>query len=290
MVYRTNVKSWCDAASKILKQKDKLRDDENVFIEIYYGVSKKSISYDDIQSLLDKLKKIVDHVVDLDLRNHGKTFLTYSKQLYKPENIVEFRKILNENGWMPVDPEEQERIRREKEARIRAEREAQEREIRRLREERRRKWRKTRNNIFRCIAICFIIFGLVKGIPIYRYRHTEYKALIVDAETHIANNRYDDAIKALRNARDRKSSAKKIDAINERIAEVQSMKNSKILQLNHEIKTILNTFKTASFKYGRPENDFKKTQEKINQLKSLSNSADCDKYQAELDYIRKRKI
>lgn len=138
------------------------------------------------------------------------------------------------------------------------------------------------------------ILGIYKGISAtissYCYHHTEYKALLVDAETHIANNRYDDAIKALRSARDRKSSAKKINAINERITEVQSMKNSMILQLNQEIKTILNTFKTTSFKYGRPENDFKKTQEKINRLKSLSNSADCDKYQAELDYIRKRKI
>lgn len=290
MLGNNDVRLWHEAALVILRNLNREGINVDAFKNIYYGVS-RNISYGKIQTLLHEFNIEVKEISgDNSLKEQAREFGALSELLYEPENIAEFRKILNENGWMPVDPEEQERIRREKEARIRAEREAQEREIRRLREERRRKWRKTRNNIFRCIAICFIIFGLVKGIPIYRYRHTEYKALIVDAETHIANNRYDDAIKALRNARDRKSSAKKIDAINERIAEVQSMKDSKILQLNHEIKTILNTFKTTSFKYGRPENDFKKTQEKINQLKSLSNSADCDKYQAELDYIRKRKI
>ncbi len=290
MLGNNDVRLWHEAALVILRNLNREGINADAFKNIYYGVS-RNISYGKIQTLLHEFNIEVKEISgDNSLKEQAREFGALSELLYEPENIVEFRKILSENDWMPVDPEEQERIRREKEARIRAERDAQEREIRRLREERRRKWRKTRNNIFRCIAICFIIFGLVKGIPIYRYRHTEYKALIVDAETHIANNRYDDAIKALRNARDRKSSAKKIDAINERIAEVQRMKDSKILQLNHEIKTILNTFKTTSFKYGRPENDFKKTQEKINQLKSLSNSADCDKYQAELDYIRKRKI
>ena len=142
--------------------------------------------------------------------------------------------------------------------------------------------------------IILVVFGLYKGVYAtvlsYRYHHTEYKALISEAESCVKQNKYDDAVKALREARNRKSSKKKIKAINERIDEVQNMKKAKIEQLKQEIKNILNTFKTASFKYGRPENDFKTTQEKINILKSLSNDADCIRYQNDLDNIRKRKI
>lgn len=145
-----------------------------------------------------------------------------------------------------------------------------------------------------CTVLILVVFGLYKGVSAtvlsYRYHHTEYKALISDAESYIEQYKYDDAVKALSEARSRKSSKKKINAINGRIEEVQNMKKEKITQFKQEIATILNTFNTTSFKYGRPENDFNTTQEKIDLLRSLSNDSDCIKFQKDLDNIRKRRI
>lgn len=153
------------------------------------------------------------------------------------------------------------------------------------------------NIIMWAVVITFfllVVFGIYKGVSAivstYRYHHTEYKVLMSEAESYVMQNKYDDAVNALREARNRKSRKKKIRAINERIEEVQNMKSDAIEQLKQEITTILNTFKTASFKYGRPENDFKTTQEKIDLLKSMSDDADCKKFQEDLDNIRKRKI
>lgn len=296
-----DVREWSEQGLEILASKEKLDSKINKkyyskdFEYVYYAISKSSVDFNAITQSLTALNQRATGLSSSDhLKEVVRQFIASSKEFYKPTNIDEFRRLLRSNGLMPVDPEEKrrrareeaERIRREREARQRAEQEARERERRRREEA----YRRTMRIIYRIVAVVLIVVGITFGLPSYRYHHTEYKALMSDAENYVKQDKYDEALKAFSDARDRKSSKKKINAINARITEVQNMKSAKIRQLKQEIETILNTFRTTSFKYGRPENDFKTTQEKINLLKSLSDDADCKKYQKDLDKIKKRKI
>lgn len=296
-----DVREWSEQGLKILGSKEKLDSKINKknystdFEYVYYAISKSSVDFDAVSKSLTALNQRAAGLSSSDpLKEMLRQFIASSKEFYKPANIDEFRRLLKLNGLMPVDPEEKrrrafeeaQRIRREREARERAEQEARERERRRREEAARR----TMRIVYRIVAVVLIVVGITYGWPSYRYHHIEYKALMADAENYQQQGKYDEAIKAFKDARDRKSSRKKISEINERIMVVQIAKNDKIKELKNEIRTILNTFKTTSFKYGRPENDFKTTQEKINQLKLLSDDEECKKFQKDLDRVRKRKI
>lgn len=314
------VKQWHETGLYILSCKEKLDSRINHqyyshdFTTVYYAIIKSTVNFSQLQESLESLKRRTSALSSSDeLKIMLRNFIACCNIVYNPEYIADFRRILTCHGWLPSDPEEEARraqaaaeaAKKKREAEARARKEAEDR-ARREYERRRRaeeeairlekqKAAEARSKRIRLIVVALliglVILGLTKGIPTYRYHHTEYKALMFDAENYIAQEKYDDAIKALMEARERKSSTKKLNAIDARIADVQQMKRSRIQQLQQEIEIILNTFKTTSFKYGRPENDFKTTQEKIDLLKSLLlNSSTCTKYQAELDYIRKRKI
>lgn len=314
------VKQWHETGLYILSCKEKLDSKINRqyyshdFTTVYYAIIKSAIDFGQLQESLESLKRRASALSSSDkLKIMLRSFIACCNIVYTSEHVADFRQILISNGWLPTDPEEEARraqaaaeaAKRKREAEARARKEAEDRARREYERRKRaeeeairlekRRVAEARNKRIRLMVVAFgiglIILGLTKGIPAYRYHHTEYKVLMADAETYIAQEKYDDAIKALSEARARKSSAKKLNAIDARIVDVQKMKISRIQQLRQEIETILNTFKNTSFKYGRPENDFKTTQEKIDLLKSLLlNSAICAEYQAELDYIRKRKI
>lgn len=311
-----DVKKWHEAGLTILPSKEKLDSKINKttysqdFLTIYYGISQQTVNNAQINASLVQLKKCATNLTSSNpMKIVLREFVASSTIVYKPENIQSFRQLLKVNSWLPVDPEverrkaeaaaeqvrrereERERLKRAAEARARKEREERERQEReerwrRERETRMRRMRKVRIGIG--IAMIVLLgYGLIAGIPAYRYHHSEYKELRVNAETFVAENRYTDAITALREAQRRKSSKKKIQEIEQRIDEVKALRENKITQLKNEITTLLASFNT-SFKYGRPENDFKTTQQKIDLLKSIDN-ADHAQYQKQLDYHKNRK-
>lgn len=318
-----DVREWSKQGREILASREKLDSKINNkfyskdFEYVYYAISKSSVDFDAVNRSLTALNQCA---TGLSSSNHLKAtvrqFVASSNEFYKPDNVDEFRRMLKSNGWLPVDPEvemrrareEAERVRREREARQRAEqealrraeersrreREARERAERETRERERRKREEAKRKVVRTFfwaaAAAALIYILLVGLPAYKYRYTEYNALMAKAEKCIEGGQYDEAVKAFQDARSRKSSTKKINEIDGRIAEVLQQKQERIKELKQDIETILKTFRTYSFKYGRPENDFNATQQKIDLLRQLSNDADCARFQTQLDNIRKRKI
>ena len=77
--------------------------------------------------------------------------------------------------------------------------------------------------------------------------------------------------------------------ISSEIARVQSLLDEQAVVLKSEIKSLLDVFKKISFKYGRPEDDLKLTQEKLNLLKKITPAdPDIANLQKRLDYHIKR--
>lgn len=121
------------------------------------------------------------------------------------------------------------------------------------------------------------------------YHRGEYKELLAKADECIANEDYYHAIEYLKQAQDRKTSERKRNRISSEIAIAQSLLDTQAVVLKSEIKSLLDVFKKISFKYGRPEDDLKLTQEKLELLKKITpDDPDIASLQKRLDYHIKR--
>lgn len=142
------------------------------------------------------------------------------------------------------------------------------------------------------ITVSIALFVVAKhdyGHKTIAYHRGEYKGLLVQAEECIANEDYYHAVKYLKQAQERKTSERKRNQISSEITIVQSLLDEQAVILKSEIKSLLDVFKKVSFKYGRPENDLKLTQEKLDLLKKISPAdPDIADLQKRLDYHIKR--
>lgn len=117
------------------------------------------------------------------------------------------------------------------------------------------------------------------------YHRGEYKELLAKSDECIASEDYYSAIKHLEEARERKTSERKREAVSNRIAETQALLDEQARVLKSEINSLLDIFKRISFKYGRPEEDLKLTQEKLDQLKKITpEDPEIADLQKKLDY------
>lgn len=142
------------------------------------------------------------------------------------------------------------------------------------------------------ITVSFALFVVAKhdyGHKTIAYHRGEYKELLTKADECISNEDYYHAIKYLKQAHDRKTSEHKRNQISSEITRVQSLLDEQAVALKSEIKSLLDVFKKISFKYGRPEDDLKLTQEKLDLLKKISPAdPDIADLQKRLDYHIKR--
>jgi len=155
---------------------------------------------------------------------------------------------------------------------------------------------------FKSLALAFIGLAITVSLALLvvskhdfghktiAYHRGEYRALLAEADSCIVNEDYYHAIKYLKKAQERKTSKRKIDKISKEIDDTQFLLDKKVEQLKAEIKSLLDVFKKISFKYGRPDNDLKTTQEKLNLLKKYAPAdPDIENLQKRLDYHKQRK-
>lgn len=142
------------------------------------------------------------------------------------------------------------------------------------------------------MTVSIALFVVTKhdyGHKTIAYHRGEYKELLTKADKCISNEDYYHAIKYLKQAHDRKTSERKRNQISSEITRVQSLLDEQAVVLKSEIKSLLDVFKKISFKYGRPEDDLKLTQEKLDLLKKISPAdPDIADLQKRLDYHIKR--
>ena len=300
-----DAKRWHEDGLAILEFKGKL--DNKVankfysvdFENIYYGYAKSKCA-DEILEACTKLAKGVSNLSDNNQKEIVRNFISTTKIAAK--DIQSFWLLLKKNGWLPVDPAEERRraeeairIRREKaeaERRAKAAREAREREEweKRLREAAERA-RQARMRVVKWVcgvaAAVLLGFVLFAGIPSYKYHHSEYKALLHNAEEFLSQNRYNEAIAALEEARVRKSSRKKQAEITKQISQVCADRTKKVAELRNEIKNVWNAYfvngsrqlNYKNIKYVEKKDVLpviKNVQERIDLLKSIT--ADTDEY------------
>lgn len=259
------VKNWYNAAKTLAASKEKLDDAANDiyysrnFETVYFGFTHQTPSPDEVQEALNLLQKRL-RSIKRDLKTDLGTFISTSAIAMKSENYQDFRKQLIAKGWMPVDPEverrrqeeERKRFEREKEEQIKRENEQRER-IRREQEEQRRReaekqererWRRKRkrrlirNIVFGVFLISSTIIGVLYGIPHYKYYIIEYNAFIKSALAYEAECKYDDAINALEQARDKKKGRPQYDRLNTRIQDIIKKKDEKKVELRNDIASI----------------------------------------------------
>lgn len=248
------------------------------FEDIYYGSSRDK-SFGEITEACNELAKGVLNLSTNEQKGIVRDFVSTSKLASKDrKEILSFWALLKSNGWLPVDPEvvkrkraeEAERLRRrrEEERRVREARELAERkraeEAARLRrrieeEERRIRWareareRKKSERIFdlvRVIALLIaavvvvwlVIFAVKKGISSYKYYYTEYEVLIEKSEELSGQYKYTEALEALQDAKARKSSKKKIQEVERRIATVLAERDEKCATLRLEIAKVWDSY------------------------------------------------
>ena len=178
---------------------------------------------------------------------------------------------------------EQERLRQQRIVRERQERERKERiKLERLN----RLMQCLRITMYSVASVC-IIGGLVWGIQSYQYHHSEYKALLHNAEEFLSQYKYNEAISALEDARVRKSSRKKQAEITKQISQVCADRTKKVAELRNEISNVWNAYfvngsrqlNYKNIKYVEKKDVLpviKNVQERIDLLKSIT--ADSDEY------------
>lgn len=267
----TDAKKWHEDGMSILGFKEKLNNKvagKNYsadFEDIYYGAS-RSKSSSEIADACNKLAKGVLNLSSNEQKLIVRNFVSTSKLALK--DIQSFWAMLGSNGCLPVDPEVA-RKRAEEDARIRRQKEEQERRIRRAqearkREERERKLDRARHMgmlitlvISGVVAVLLIIFALEKGFSSYKYYYTEYKALIVKSEELSGQYKYTEALAALQDARNRKSSKKKIQEVDRRISAVLAERDGKCATLRSEIAKVWDSYFVKS--NGRVSNTLNKS-------------------------------
>lgn len=312
------VSIWHEAGQKIISTKDSLNDKANDtlyskdFETVYYAISKSSIDINAVQASMTKLKKRCTSLSSANpLKESLRTFLATSAHLYERANMSEFGRILARNGWTPLDLEEE--MRRAKAAEERRRREAEEKrrreeeQKRREAEERRRReaeaWQRHLKDVaaankrrFKRIAITcsvlmsFIIVIIIVVSSITAKENKEYARLLAEADKFTTEMLYGDALNSIDKARKIKRDKKTSVALYQKEIEIRQERTKKTEELKQEISTFLNTFKNISFKYGRPDNDIRITQEKILLLKKIApDDNEADIYQQALDKQKKRK-
>ena len=320
------VSIWHETGQKIISQKDSLNDKANDtlyskdFETVYYAISKSSIDINAVQASMTKLKKRCTSLSSANpLKESLRNFLATSAHLYERANMSEFGRILVRNGWTPLDPEEEmrrakaaeERRRREAEEKRRKEaeekRRREEEQKRREAEERRRReaeaWQRhlkdvaaaNKRRVKRIAITCsvlmsFIIVIIIVVSSINAKENKEYARLLAEADKFTTEMLYGDALNSIDKARKIKSDKKTSVALYQKEIEIRQERMKKTEELKQEISTFLNTFKNISFKYGRPDNDIRITQEKILLLKKIApDDKEADIYQQALDKQKKRK-
>lgn len=162
-------------------------------------------------------------------------------------------------------------------------------------------WSHKNQSTFKSLALAFVGLAITVLLALFvvskydfghktiAYHRGEYKELLAKADECISNEDYYHAIKYLKQAQDRKTSERKRNQISSEIARVQSLLDEQAVVLKSEIKSLLDVFKKISFKYGRPEDDLKLTQEKLDLLKKITPAdPDIANLQKRLDYHIKR--
>lgn len=150
----------------------------------------------------------------------------------------------------------------------------------------------TKSLILAFIGLTITMYAALSVVTKHDYGHKtiayhrgEYKELLAKADECIASEDYYSAIKHLEEARERKTSERKREAVSNRIAETQALLDEQARVLKSEINSLLDIFKRISFKYGRPEEDLKLTQEKLDQLKKITpEDPEIADLQKKLDY------
>ena len=163
-------------------------------------------------------------------------------------------------------------------------------------------WRSENQSTFKSLALAFIGLAITVSLALLivskhdfghktiAYHRGEYRALLEEADSCIVNEDYYHAIKYLKLAQERKTSERKRNRISTKINNTQSLLDKQVEQLKTDIKSLLDVFKKISFKYGRPDNDLKTTQEKLDLLKKYAPAdPDIENLQKRLDYHKQRK-
>lgn len=162
-------------------------------------------------------------------------------------------------------------------------------------------WTSKNQSTFKSLVLAFIGLAITVSFALLivskydfghktiAYHHGEYKELLIKADECIANEDYYHAIKYLKQAQDRKTSEKKRNQIQSEIVKTQLLLDEQAIIIKSEIKSLLDVFKKISFKYGRPEDDLKLTQGKLDQLKKITPAdPEIADLQKRLDYHMKR--
>lgn len=162
-------------------------------------------------------------------------------------------------------------------------------------------WSSKNQSTFKSLVLAFIGLAITVSFALLivskydfghktiAYHHGEYKELLIKADECIANEDYYHAIKYLKQAQDRKTSEKKRNQIQSEIVKTQLLLDEQAIIIKSEIKSLLDVFKKISFKYGRPEDDLKLTQGKLDQLKKITPAdPEIADLQKRLDYHIKR--
>lgn len=162
-------------------------------------------------------------------------------------------------------------------------------------------WKKENQSTFESLALAFVGLAITVSLALFvvskydyghktiAYHRGEYKELLTKADECIAGEDYYHAIKYLKQAQERKTSERKRNRISSKIIKTQALLDEQAQELKSEIKSLLDVFKKISFKYGRPEDDLKLTQEKLDLLKKITpDDPDIAYLQKRLDYHIKR--
>lgn len=314
---------WYNIGKEILNDCDQLNprvpDQETKnserFKKLYFGLAKDAFAKDMYKETFQALNRRARNLgSNNSFTDKLKNFIADSQKFCKNEaSLKEFQRLLKKNNRIPNDTEDREKVldeddierliaeaKRKEADRNRKERERREKEQEaREAEERARRERlareaaeraRKRRNIFMIAAgaVALLLYGTIK-YDIVQFDFIEARECISCAEECFANEEYHQSLLYLRKARSLTKSEKKQEEISDRISQVRKVQTDKANELKAEIKTLLNTFSKVSFKYGKPVNDLKKTQEKIDKLKMIDpQDSEADKLQSNLDYHNNR--
>ena len=314
----STVKRWVECGYEILKFKDELNpldDDGNSdrFLTLFYKITKPSFTIENAnKNYLPRLKKQLSYFGSSTKGIFLRDFISITITICKSEkNLSRFKKILENNNLTPIDEdeirrqqeqerrrrqEEEERLRRQREEQERLRRQQQERERQEREEAERRRYleyleeqrlkkRKRSKIILNSILIAALLFATMKLIVLFRDINYCNK-IIIKSEQLADNYQYEDAIKVLSVAKEKISFSNKKKIVVNKIADIESERDSTSSTLRDEINQIwdtyflknkgkiINSLNKNVIKYVS-KNDIKpiidSTSEKVELLKNISN-------------------
>lgn len=312
------VKRWVECGYEILKFKDELNpldDDGNSdrFLTLFYKITKPSFTIENAnKNYLPRLRKRLSYFGSSAKGIFLRDFISVTMTICKSENnLSRFKEILKNNNLTPIDEdeirrqqeqerrrrqEEEERLRRQREEQERLRRQQQERERQEREEAERRRYleyleeqrlkkRKRSKIILNSILIAALLFATMKLIVLFRDINYCNK-IIIKSEQLADNYQYEDAIKVLSEAKEKISFSNKKKIVVNKIADIESERDSTSSTLRDEINQIwdtyflknkgkiINSLNKNVIKYVS-KNDIKpiidSTSEKVELLKNISN-------------------